>query len=75
MQRRGREVAEGQRYLKVGKGGGTWEVVSVRTDSGGATHARMRSLVEPTTYRTFAVEAVLDLHNFRLVEEPTGLVR
>ena len=75
MQRRGREVTEGQRYQKVAKGGGSWEVVAVRTDSGGAVHARMRSLVEPTTFRTFAIEALLDLRNFRLIEEPTGLLR
>mgnify|MGYP001552751999 CR=1 FL=1 len=75
MQRRGREVAEGQRYQKVGKGGGSWEVVAVNADSSGATHAKMRSLTEPKTFRTFAIEAVLDLRNFRLIEEPTGLSR
>ena len=75
MQRRGREVAEGQRYQKIGKGGGNWEVVAVRTDSSGAVHAKMRSLTEPKTFRTFAIEAVLDLRNFRLLEEPTGLLR
>ena len=75
MQRRGREVAEGQHYQKVGPGGGAWEIVAVRTDTIGATHARMRSVLEPTTFRTFAVEAVLDLRNFRLIEDSTGLAR
>ena len=75
MQRRSREVAEGQRYQKVAPGGGAWEIVAVRTDASGARHARMRSLTEPTTFRTFAIEAVLDLRNFRLLEEPTGLMR
>ena len=75
MQRRSREVAEGQRYQKVAPGGGAWEVVAVRTDNAGATHARMRSLIEPTTYRTFAIEALLDARNFRLLENSTGLRR
>lgn len=75
MQRRSREVTEGQHYQKVASGGGAWEIVAVRIDALGTRHARMRSLSEPTTYRTYATEAVLDLRNFRLLEEPTGLAR
>ena len=73
MQRRLREIVEGQRFQKVAPGGGVWEVVAVRTDASGARHARMRSLNEPTTFRTFAIEAVLDTRNFRILEKPTGL--
>lgn len=50
-----------------------WEVVAIRTDSAGATHAKMRALHEPTTYRTFAIEAVADIRNFQIIEDPTGL--
>jgi len=52
------------------KAGGTWEVASVGTDLSGATHARMRSLVEPSTFRTFALEVLGDPRNFRLLEDP-----
>ena len=32
MQRRTREIVQGQRYRKIGAGGGMWEVVAVRAD-------------------------------------------
>jgi hypothetical protein len=69
MQRRTREIAPGQSYRKVAKGGGLWEVVSVRTDESGATHARLKSLSDPGTFRTFAIEAVLDMRNFLPIED------
>ena len=69
MQRRAREIVQGQRYRKIGAGGGMWEVVAVRTDASGATHARMLSIEEPTTFRTFAIGALSDTRNFHIVED------
>jgi len=69
MQRRKNDIAEGQRYQKAGSGGGMWEVVAVRTDASGATHARLRSLNEPKTFRTFGIDALYDTRNFRPVDK------
>lgn len=67
MERRARDVAPGQKFRKLGQGGGIWEVVSVATDATGSTHARLRSVGEPKTFRTFAIEALLDPCNFQLL--------
>ncbi len=69
MQRRTREIVQGQRYRKIGAGGGMWEVVAVRADESGAIHARMRSIDEPKTFRTFAIGALADTRNFHVVED------
>jgi hypothetical protein len=69
MQRRTREIVQGQRYRKIGAGGGLWEVVAVRTDASGAIHARMQSIEEPKTFRTFAIGALADMRNFHIVED------
>lgn len=58
-----RDIAPGQRFRKAGAGG-TWEVVSVATDPGGALHIRLRSLEEPKTFRTLAAEVLLDRSRF-----------
>ncbi len=54
--RRGREVAEGQVYVKQGRGGGIWTVVALRDDGLGAQHAQMRRMDEPNTFRTIAIQ-------------------
>ena len=70
MAKQRREIAVGQIYAKVGPGGGRWEVAAVGTDPSGAAHARLRSLVEPQTFRTFALEVLGDPRNFKLLEVP-----
>jgi hypothetical protein len=67
--RRGRDVAEGQVYVKQGRGGGIWAVVAVRDDGLGAQHAQMRRLDEPNTYRTIAIQSLLDPKQFRIQDE------
>jgi hypothetical protein len=69
--RRGREVAEGQVYIKQGRGGGVWTVVALRDDGLGAQHAQMRRMDEPNTYRTIAIQSLLDPKQFR-VQAPGG---
>jgi hypothetical protein len=69
MQRRAREIAPGQRYRKIGPGGGIWEVVAVRTDASGATHARLRSIDDAKSFRTFAIGALADHRNFQPVDD------
>jgi hypothetical protein len=69
MGRRTFEVAPGQHYRKVGRGGGTWEVVGIRTDDLGAVHALLQSLEEPHTFRTFSVDMLGDAQTF----EPISL--
>jgi hypothetical protein len=68
MRRRHREIVQGQRFNKVGPGGGLWEVVAIKTDAAGATHAIMVSVTEPKTFRTFSNEILIDPRSFQLVE-------
>jgi hypothetical protein len=65
QRRRAREIAVGQRYRKVGPGGGLWEVVAVRTDASGSVHAHLQSIEEPKSFRTFAIGALADTRNFQ----------
>ena len=65
MQRWARDIAPGQMFRKLGQGGGVWEVVSVATDAAGSNHARLRSIGEPKTFRTLAIEVLLDPRNFQ----------
>jgi hypothetical protein len=69
QRRRSREIAVGQRYRKVGPGGGSWKVVAVRTDGSGAIHARMQSLDEPESFRTFSIGALADARSFQIEDE------
>jgi len=69
MQRRSHEIAPGQRYRKVGRGGDIYEVVSVGTDASGATHARLKLVGEPKSFRTFAFEVLRDPRLFTSVKE------
>jgi hypothetical protein len=69
MQRRSRDITEGQRYRKIGAGGGLWEVIAVGSDPSGAVHARMRSIDEPKTFRTFAIGALADPSSFHVIDE------
>ncbi len=69
MRRRSREIAVGQCYRKVGPGGGSWKVVAVRTDASGAVHAHLQSIEEPKSFRTFAIGALADTHNFQIEDD------
>jgi hypothetical protein len=68
MRRRKREILEGQRYRKLGPGGSVWEIVAIRKDVMGATHAQMKRADDPKTLKTLAVAALLDPVQF----EPIG---
>jgi hypothetical protein len=68
MQRRVREIAPGQRYRKIGPGSGIWEVVAIRTDASGTAHARLRSVDDAKSFRTFAIGALADQRNFQLID-------
>ena len=69
MQRRARDIIEGQRYRKIGAGGGLWEVIAIGSDASGAMHARMQSIDEPKTFRTFAIGALADPRSFYAIDE------
>ncbi len=69
MPRRTRDIVQGQHYRKVGPAGGVWEVVALHTDASGATHAKMRRVDDPKTFRTFAVGALADARNFQFVKD------
>ncbi|GEO41156.1 hypothetical protein GGE65_004864 [Skermanella aerolata] len=68
MRRRKREIAEGQRYRRLGPGGSVWEIVAIRKDGMGAMHAQMKRADDPKTLKTLAVAALLDPTQF----EPLG---
>lgn len=70
--RRNREVTEGQVYVKQGRGGGAWTVVAVRDDGLGQQHAQMQRMDEPNTYRTIAVQSLLDPKQFKLSSGAEG---
>jgi len=69
QRRRSREIAVGQRYRKVGPGGGSWTVVAVRTDASGAIHAHLQSIEEPKSFRTFSIGALADTRNFQIEDD------
>jgi len=66
--RRKREIVEGQRYRKLGPGGGIWEVVAIRKDGIGAIHAQMKRSDDPKTLKTLSVGALLDPDQFERVD-------
>jgi hypothetical protein len=41
----------------------------VGSDPSGAVHARMRSIDEPKTFRTFAIGALADPSSFHVIDE------
>ncbi|HYI69364.1 MAG TPA: hypothetical protein VEX87_06455 [Skermanella sp.] len=68
MRRKKNEIVEGQRFRRLGPGGGVWEIVAIRKDVMGATHAQMKRADDPKTLKTLAVAALLDPAQF----EPIG---
>ena len=68
MRRRRHEIAEGQKYRKLGSGGSTWEVVAVRKDGLGTLHVQMKRSDDPKTLKTLAVAALLDPERFEQVD-------
>jgi hypothetical protein len=70
MRRRLREVTEGQWFRKRSPGGGTWEVVAIRRDAIGALHAQIRRADDRSTYKTLAAVALLNHHEYELVDNP-----
>jgi hypothetical protein len=69
MRRRKREIAEGQRYRRLGPGGSVWEIVAVRKDVMGAMHAQMKRADDPKTLKTLSAVALLDPEQFERVGE------
>ena len=69
MKRRNQEISPGQRYRKVGRGGDVYEVISVAADATGATHARLKLVGEPKSFRTLAFEVLRDPRLFTSVKE------
>lgn len=68
MRRRKREIAEGQKYRKLGPGGGIWEVVAIRKDGMGASHAQLKRTDDPKTLKTLSLAALADPDQFEPVE-------
>lgn len=64
MRRRKRDIVAGQRFRKLGPGGGIWEVIAVRRDNLGAVHAQMQRADDPKTLKTLASAVLLDPHQF-----------
>ncbi len=69
MRRRRRELAEGQRFRKLGAGTGVWEVIGLRKDEGGALHVRLRRVDDPKTLKTLAAAVLDDPRQFVAVDE------
>lgn len=68
MRLKKRDIAEGQKYRKLGPGGGVWEVVALRKDGMGAVHAQMRRADDPKTLKTLAIAALMDPEQFERLE-------
>ncbi|HEV7371155.1 hypothetical protein [Arenibaculum sp.] len=69
MRRKRREIVEGQKYRKLGPGGGIWEVVAIRKDGLGMRHAQMKRSDDPKTLKTLALTALLDPEQFERIED------
>lgn len=69
MRRRRTEVAEGQRFRKLGTGAGIWEVTAVGGQAGGPVHVRLRRVDDPNTVKTLAAAVLADTRQFVPVEE------
>ena len=68
MRLKKRDIAEGQKYRKLGPGGGVWEVVALRKDGMGAVHAQMRRADDPKTLKTMAIAALMDPEQFERLD-------
>ncbi|WP_207478434.1 hypothetical protein [Arenibaculum pallidiluteum] len=68
MRRNKRDIVEGQKYRRLGPGGGVWEVVALRKDGMGAVHAQMKRADDPKTLKTLAIAALLDPEQFERLE-------
>ncbi len=68
MRRKKRDIVEGQKYRKLGPGGGIWEVVALRKDGMGAIHAQMKRADDPKTLKTLSVAALMDPEQFERME-------
>jgi hypothetical protein len=68
MRLKKRDIAEGQKYRKLGPGGGVWEVVALRKDGMGAVHAQMRRADDPKTLKTLAIAALMDPEQFERLD-------
>lgn len=68
MRLKKRDIAEGQKYRKLGPGGGVWEVVALRKDGMGAIHAQMRRADDPKTLKTLAIAALMDPEQFERLD-------
>ena len=66
--RKKREIVEGQKYRRLGPGGGIWEVVALRKDGMGAVHAQMKRADDPKTLKTLAVAALMDPEQFERLD-------
>ncbi|ACI98272.1 hypothetical protein [Rhodospirillum centenum] len=69
MRRRRAQVAEGQRYRRIGVGLGIWEVIALQTDGVGKMHARLRREDDPSSVKTLAVSVLLDPRQFEPLPE------
>lgn len=68
MSRR-RDVVEGQQFRRLGSGNAVWEVMSVRKDSMGQSHAQLRRADDPTTRKTLSLGALLDSGEFERLND------
>lgn len=68
MRRKKHEIVEGQKYRKLGPGGGVWEVVAIRKDGLGTMHAQMKRSDDPKTLKTLSLTALLDPEQFERLD-------
>ncbi len=71
--KRSQQVAEGQVYRRIGVATGLWRVEMVRRDVTGHFHVQLRSLEDPTAYKTLSALVLGDHREYELVERaPAG---
>ena len=66
---RTRDITEGQIFRRLGPGGGVWQVVTVRRDGVGMSHAQMKRADDPKTLKTLAIDALQDHTQFERMTE------
>ena len=66
--KRNQQVAEGQVYRRIGVATGLWRVEMVRRDVTGHFHVQLRSLEDPTAYKTISALVLADGREYELVE-------
>ena len=66
---RTRDITEGQYFRRLGPGGGVWQVVTVRRDAIGMSHAQMKRADDPKTLKTLALAALQDQTQFERMGE------